>query len=65
MQKQIRTHFDEMVLAIAVWICSLPLIGLLIIPLLGLKAGLVVAALLFILVIIICRGICGWKIFLN
>lgn len=63
MLKRLTVHFDDMVLAIAVWMCSLPLVGLLVIPLLGLKASLVVAATLFIIVVIICRGICGWKIF--
>jgi hypothetical protein len=63
MLKRITAHFDDMVLAIAVWMCRLPLVGLLVIPLLGLKAGLVVAAMLFIVIMIICQGICGWKIF--
>jgi hypothetical protein len=62
MLKRLTAHFDDMVLAIAVWMCSLPLVGLLVIPLLGLKAGLVVAAMLFIVIVIVCWGICSWKI---
>jgi hypothetical protein len=63
MLKRLTAHFDDMVLATAVWMCSLPLVGLLVIPLLGLKASLVVAAMLFIVIVIVCWGICSWKIF--
>ena len=53
---------DEMALALVLWLCTLPLVGLLVIPFFGLKVGLVVAAVLFIVAIIICWGICSWKL---
>jgi hypothetical protein len=65
MRKQLTAHFDDMVLVIAVWMCSLPLVGLLVIPLMGIKAGLVVAAMLFLVIVIACWGIYSWKIFRN
>jgi hypothetical protein len=63
MQKRINHHFDDMVLAVVVWMCALPLIGLFVLPFLGLKVSLLVATGLLIALFIICWGICGWKIF--
>ncbi len=45
------------------WLCTLPLVALLVIPFFGLKtAGAVAAALLFV-AMGICWGACGWKAF--
>ena len=63
MLRRLMAHFDDMALAITVWMCSLPLIGLFVIPFLGLGAGLAIAAVLFIIIMMICWGICSWKIF--
>jgi hypothetical protein len=54
---------DDMALAIVIWLCTLPLMGLLVIPSFGLKAALIVAVALFIVAMIICWGSCSWKIF--
>jgi hypothetical protein len=63
MFKRFASHFDEMALAIVIWMCTLPLVGLLILPFFGLKVSLLAAAGLLIGSLIICWGICGWKIF--
>jgi len=63
MLRQFASHFDDMALAIILWICTLPLVGLLVVPFFGLKVGLVTAAALFITAMVICWGICGWKVF--
>ena len=63
MLRRFAGHFDDMALAIIIWMCTLPLVGLLVVPFFGLKVGLVAAAALFIAVIVICWGICGWKVF--
>jgi hypothetical protein len=63
MLRRFASHFDDMALAITIWMCTLPLVGLLVVPFFGLKAGLVAAAALFIAAMIICWGICGWKVF--
>ena len=63
MLKRFAGHFDDMVLAIVIWMCTLPLVGLLVIPFFGLKVGLIVAVALFIAAMVICWGICSWKIF--
>ena len=63
MLRRFAGHFDDMALAIIIWMCTLPLVGLLVVPFFGLKAGLVAAAALFIAAMVICWGICGWKVF--
>ena len=63
MLRRFASHFDDMALAIIIWMCTLPLVGLLVVPFFGLKVGLFVAAALFIAAMVICWGICGWKLF--
>jgi hypothetical protein len=55
-------HSDEMLLAFAVWLCSLPLIALIVIPFLGLGMTGMIALALLIVLLAICWGMCGWKI---
>ena len=63
MFKRLGFHSDEMALAFVAWLCSLPLVGLIVIPLLGLKVAGVVALILLVIAMIVCWGICGWKVF--
>ncbi len=56
-------HSDEMLLAFAVWLCSLPLIALIIIPFWGLGTMGMIAFALLIILLAICWGMCGWKIY--
>lgn len=63
MLKRFASQFDDMALAIIIWMCTLPLVGLLVVPFFGLKVGLVAVAALFIAAMVICWGICGWKVF--
>ena len=63
MLRRFAGHFDDMALAITIWMCTLPLVGLLVVPFFGLMVGLVAAAALFIAAMVICWGICGWKVF--
>lgn len=63
MLKRINYRFDDMILAVVVWMCTLPLIGLFVLPFLGWKVSLLVATGLLITLLIICWGICGWKIY--
>jgi hypothetical protein len=51
-----------MALAIAVWLCSLPLVALVVIPLFGLKAAGVATLALFFVAMAVCWGSCGWKV---
>ncbi len=63
MLRRFASHFDDMALAIIIWMCTLPLVGLLVFPFFGLKISLLVAAALLIAVLVLCWGICSWKIF--
>lgn len=63
MLKRINRDFDSMVFAVVIWICPLPLIGLFVLPFLGLRVSLLIAIGLFIALFITCRGICGRKLY--
>lgn len=63
MLKRLRSHLDDMMVAFLIWMCTLPLVGLLVVPFFGWRVGLAVAGALFIAVMAICWGICGWKFF--
>ena len=63
MFRRLGFHSDEMALALVVWLCSLPLVALVVIPLFGLKVAGVVALALFFVALAVCWGICGWKVF--
>jgi hypothetical protein len=61
MFKLFSSHFDDLAFAIAMWMCMLPLVGLLIFPFFGLNISLLAAAGLLIGILVICWGICGWR----
>lgn len=63
MLRRFANHFDDMALAIVIWMCTLPLVGLLVFPFFGLKVSLFAAAGLLAIILVICWGICGWKFF--
>ncbi len=54
-------HFDDMALAIVLWMCTLPLVGLLIFPFFGLKFSLLVASALLIFILVMCWSACFLK----
>ena len=49
---------DTMGLLLAVWICTLPLIGLVIAPLFGVQTAAIIAVILLIVMLVICWGRC-------
>jgi len=64
MFKQLRSiHSEDMALTLILWLCSLPLVALFVIPFFGLKVATVVAFILFLVMMAICWAICGWKVF--
>lgn len=63
MLKKFSNHFDDMALAVVIWMCILPLVGLLIFPFFGSQISLLVTAGLLIAILSICWGICSWKKF--
>ncbi len=50
--------FETMGLVLAVWICVLPFIGLLVVPLFGSQVGLGMGIALFIVMMVICWVLC-------
>jgi len=63
MLEKFKLGLDDMALAVIIWMCTLPLVGLLVVPFFGLKVAAIVAVALFIAAMAICWGICSWKIF--
>ncbi len=63
MLRKLGRYSDDMAVALTLWMCSLPLVGILIVPFFGWKAGLAAAAALLIGAMVVCWGICGWKVF--
>ena len=63
MWRRLADHFDDMALALTIWLCTLPLVGLFVVPFFGAQVGLIVAVALFIAALIICWGVCAWKVF--
>ena len=61
MLKNLHVDFGDMALAIAIWLCTLPLIGLIAIPLLGRGSAILIAIGLFFLIMSVCWGVCGVK----
>jgi hypothetical protein len=62
MLKRLGPHSDSMLLALVIWMCSLPLALLIVAPLLGLKVAAIVVMLLFFALLAICWGVCSWKV---
>jgi len=56
---------DTMLLSLMIWLCTLPLIGIFILPYFGGKAALISAGILWVLVLLVCWGICGWRVFTD
>lgn len=49
-----------LLLALAVWACTLPFIGLLIVPALGFGVAATVAAIALVVILAICWAVCWW-----
>jgi len=55
-------HPDELALARVLWLCSLTLVAILVVPFFGLKGGGIVALVLLIVALTMCWGACGRKL---
>lgn len=54
-------QLETMGLSFLIWLCSLPLIWLIVSPRFGLKTAGTVAAVLLLVLTAICWFLCGWK----
>jgi hypothetical protein len=53
---------DTMALALVIWLCSLVVIGLIVVPLLGPKVAGMVAVGLLVVLLAVCWGICAYRL---
>jgi hypothetical protein len=63
MFRRFNIYSEDMALALVVWLCSLPLIGFLVIPVWGVKTAGSLALFVLVAIMMVCWGFCGWKIF--
>jgi uncharacterized membrane protein YqjE len=61
-EKESQVHLSEMLMAIAMWLCALPFIGLLVIPVWGSTTASLLALALLAAILLLCWGSCGWKL---
>ncbi len=62
---RVRTQTDHsswMLTSLLIWLCTLPIVGLLILPWLGTRVAIVVAAVLLVASVTACYGICSWQV---
>jgi hypothetical protein len=60
------TGFSEtLALTLVVWLCSLLLVGLVVLPLFGSKVALVTGLGLLVALLAICWGVCGYHVVNN
>lgn len=63
MLRRLSIDSGDMALALVLWLCSLPLVALIVVPFFGLRVGAIVAVVLFFAAMAICWGVCGWKVY--
>jgi len=54
-------HASSMLTGVLLWLCSLPLIGLLVLPWFGARVALVVALALLAVTVSACYALCAWR----
>lgn len=57
-KEMVTSGFDTMGIAVAVWLCILPFVGLLLIPIIGISAAIAVVLLLLVGLLALCWGRC-------
>ena len=62
MNQKYDRYVDTLALAIVLWLCSLLLVGLVILPLFGWAVAVYTAVGFLVLFLFICWGICGWQV---
>jgi hypothetical protein len=62
MNQKYDRYIDTIALTIVLWLCSLVLVGLVILPLFGRAVAVYTAVGFLVLFLFICWGICGWQV---
>lgn len=55
-------HTSWMATSLLLWLCALPLVGLLVLPWFGARVAVVVAVGLLVASVTACYGICAWQV---
>jgi hypothetical protein len=62
MRQKLNRYEDTIALTIVLWLCSLVLIGLVVLPWFGRVVAASTAVGLLLVLLLICWGICGWRV---
>jgi hypothetical protein len=54
-------HGAWMMTSLLLWLCTLPIVGLLVFPRLGPRATLIVVIALLAIFAVVCYGVCAWQ----
>jgi len=54
-------HGAWMMTSLLLWLCTLPIVGLFVLPRLGPQATLIVVIVLFAIFAVVCYGVCAWQ----
>lgn len=54
-------HEPWMLTSLLLWLCTLPLVGLLVLPWFGTRAAVLTAAALLVASVAACYGVCTWQ----
>ncbi|MDI6772141.1 MAG: hypothetical protein QME77_06080 [bacterium] len=55
-------HTSWMATSLLLWLCALPLVGLLVLPWFGARVAMIVAAGLLLASVTACYAICAWQV---
>lgn len=62
MWKKLDFQSDIMATALVIWLCTLPLIAVTVVPLFGTQFAALIAVGLLIAILLMCWGKCGWRL---
>lgn len=62
MRQKLSRYKDTIALTIVLWLCSLLLVGLVVLPLFGRVVAASTAVGLLLVLLFVCWGICGWRV---
>jgi len=55
-------QLEIMIFTVLLWVCTVPVIGLVVVPWLGVKTAVIIALVLMPVLLAVCWSICGWNI---
>ena len=61
--KRLQIGAETMLTVLVIWLCTLPLVGLFVLPFFEAQGTLLAAGMLFIMAFLLWRGISSWRVY--